>query len=163
MAGAREPSPGSISISDLTDAPGLAAAVADRIWRAWWEPYGASLADVEGALKEVASATDFPFTLLATRHGQFLGTVTAIQTDIHQRPDLGPCLAALWVEPQARRQRIAHMLMAAAMARLSSHGFTHVYLAAKPPLRPFYEAAGWSIIESDVGDDHLGVFVRALP
>ena len=152
-----------VSIDDLRDLPSHAAAVADRIWRAWWEPYGSSLADVEGALSEVMAAEGFPFTLVATRDGQFVGTVTAIQTDIHQRPDLGPCLAALWVEPAARRQGIARMLMAAVESRLSWHGFGKVYLSAKPPLREFYEAAGWALIESDVGDDHLGVFVRALP
>lgn len=152
-----------ISIGDLRDTPDHAATVADRIWRAWWGPDGSSLADVEGALGEVMAAEGFPFTLVARQGDQFVGTVTSIQTDIRQRPELGPCLADLWVEPAARRQGVAQMLMAAVLARLSSQGFSQVHLAAKPPLRAFYEAAGWSLVESDVGDDHLGVFVRALP
>lgn len=109
------------------------------------------------------AAQGFPFTLVATRDGQFVGTVTSIQTDIHQRPELGPCLAALWVEPAARGQGIAQQLIAAVLSRLASRGFRQVYLSAKPPLRHFYEAAGWSLMESNLGDDMLDVFVRALP
>jgi hypothetical protein len=76
--------------------------VADRIWRAWWEPSGATLADVEDALGAVIAAESFPFTLVALCGDRFVGTVTAIQSDIAARPDLGPCIAALWVEPEMR-------------------------------------------------------------
>lgn len=152
-----------VVIGDLRDAPEHSAMVADRLWRAWWEPYGEALSAVETALREVVAVEGFPFTLVATRGGRFMGTVTGIQLDIHERPDLGPCLAALWVEPEARRQGVAGMLVAAVLARLSGHGFGQVYLSAKPHLRGFYEASGWTLVESDVGEDHLHVFVRALP
>lgn len=152
-----------IAIDDLREVPEHGPTVADRLWHAWWKIDGRSLADVEAALGEVRSAQSFPFTLVATHEGQFVGTVTAIQSDIEERPDIGPCLAALWVEPEARKQGIAQRLIATVLERLSRHGFGQVYLSAKPHMSGFYLSNGWALVESDVGDERLGVFVRALP
>lgn len=152
-----------IEIDDLGEVPDHRPTVADRLWHAWWKADGRSLADVEAALGEVLIAPGFPFTLVATHQGQFVGTVTAIQSDIVERPALGPCLAALWVEPGARKQGIAQQLTATVLDRLSRHGFGQVYLSARPHMHSFYQSRGWTQIENDVGDDRLGVFVRALP
>ena len=153
-----------VSVGDLKHAPTHQATVADRIWNAWWRPNGASLNAVEVALRDVLTANDFPsFTLVASEDGRFLGTVTVIESDIAARPGLGPCIAALWVEGPARGRGIANMLVAAACRRLADGGSERVYLAAKPFLRGYYAGRGWSLLESDVGDDGLDVFVRALP
>ncbi|HTM79242.1 MAG TPA: GNAT family N-acetyltransferase, partial [Devosia sp.] len=87
-----------MSIVNLRDVPHMRAVVADRIWRAWWQPDGAALADVEQALGAVLDAHGFPFNLVATEDDKFLGTVTAIASDLAARPDLSPWIAALWVE-----------------------------------------------------------------
>ena len=138
------------------------ATVADRLWNAWWKGYGEALSDVEAALREVMEADAFPFTLVALQEGAFIGTVTGIQTDIHERPNLGPCLAALWVEPEARGHGVAAKLMSAVIARFEALGFDEVYLSAKPHLQGFYSAKGWGLIESDVGDEQLLIFRRDL-
>lgn len=148
-----------VEIVDLRDAREHFGAVADRLWRAWWD----HLSDVEAALQEVVDAEGFPFTLVATRDGRFVGTVTGIQSDIDERPDIGPCLAALWVEPEVRGQGIAEVLVARLLERFSAQGFKRVYLSAKPHLHGFYQARGWTLVESEVGQDRLGIFVRALP
>lgn len=137
--------------------------VADRIWRAWWEPSGATIADVEEALDAVLRAQDFPFTLVAHADGRFVGTVTAIQSDIAARPDLGPCIAALWVEPEMRGQGVGQDLVGAALRRLANLGQHQAYLAAKPHLHGYYVGCGWTLRERDVGDDGLDVFCRVLP
>lgn len=152
----------SVEICDLREAIEHRPALADRIWRAWWEPYGEPLSDVDAALDTVLSATEFPFTLVAIRDGTFIGTATSILSDIDARPHLGPCLAALWIEPEARGQGVAGMLIAAVLRRLSSQGFGQVYLSAKPHLRGFYERQGWTLVETDIDDDNQDVFVRAL-
>ncbi|WP_332685844.1 GNAT family N-acetyltransferase [Devosia sp.] len=153
-----------IDIHDLRQAPEYWATVADRIWKAWWRPYGAALTDVEVALADVARAANFPsFTLVAVGAGKFVGTVTALEDDIESRPDLGPCIAALWVESADRGHGIGASLVRAACDRLADAGFRRVYLGAKPPLRSYYSGHGWTLLESGVGGDDLDVFVRALP
>ena len=150
-------------ISSLRDHPRFRTDVSDRIWRAFWEPYDSSRADLDAALDEVVAAQGFPFTLVAHWGDQFAGTVTAIQSDISARPHLGPCIAALWVEPEARRQGVARQLVAAALHRLAELGHRQAYLPAKPHLRDFYVRGGWTLLEQQVGDDSLDVFARALP
>ena len=150
-------------IEDIREQLVFRSLVADRIWRAWWEPSGATLAEVEDALGAVIAAGDFPFTLIARSGDRFIGTVTAIQSDIADRPDLGPCIAALWVEPEARGQGVARGLVNAALLRLGQVGHTGAYLAAKPHLHGYYAARGWTVTERAVGDDRLDVFFRALP
>jgi predicted N-acetyltransferase YhbS len=149
-------------IGDLREQLVYRPLVADRIWRAWWEPSGATLADVEDALGAVIAAEDFPFTLVAHSGGRFVGTVTAIQSDIAARPDLGPCIAALWVEPEMRGQSVGQALVHVALERLAGLGRSEVYLAAKPPLHGYYADQGWTLRERGVGDDGLDVFARAL-
>lgn len=152
----------SMEIHDLRDAITHRPVVAERIWRAWWEPDGQSLSDVDEALDMVLSGADFSFTLVAVANGRFIGTATSIQTDIDARPELGPCLAALWVEPEARGHGVAGALISAVIERLASVGFSEAYLSAKPHMRGFYEKNGWTLIESDIDRDHQDVFVRVL-
>ena len=151
-------------IADVRNAPEYQDIVADRIWNAWWRPAGSELAEVQAALREVVAATRFPsFTLVASEGGRFVGTVTVIESDIAARPRLGPCIAALWVEAEARGRGIAAALMSAACRRLASPGFECAYLAAKPRLRAYYAARGWTLVETGIGEDNLDVFRRALP
>ena len=146
-------------IEDISERLVFRPLVADRIWRAWWEPSGANLAEVEDALGAVIAAENFPFTLVARSGDRFVGTVTAIQSDIAGRPDLGPCIAALWVEPEMRGQGVAQALVNAALRRLADVA----YLAARPPLHQYYASRGWMLRERNVGDDDLDVFARAVP
>lgn len=153
-----------MTLDDLRDIPSLRETVADRIWNAWWRPYGHALSAVEMALDDAMAAKDYPsFTLVAHEQGAFLGTVTVIADDIDARPQLGPCIAALWVDEGARGRGIAQALMAAACLRLSNTGFAVAYLSARRHLRDYYSPRGWTLLESDVGDDSLDVFSRALP
>lgn len=152
-----------LKIEDLRKRPDLFEVVADRIWKAWWQPYDEPPSDVHAALSEVVEAQDFPFSLVATIEGRFAGTVTAIDTDIDERPDLQPCLAALWVEPEKRGEGIAAALIDAVLHRVAAAGTSRIYLSAKPHLRGFYDAKGWTLMESKVGLDRLDIFLRALP
>ncbi|KKC39878.1 hypothetical protein WH87_04340 [Devosia epidermidihirudinis] len=149
-------------IRNLRDAPEHTADVADRIWQAWWRPAGAALEDVNAALADVVAAEAFPFTLVSVTEGVFSGTVTAVASDLDARPDLGPWIAALWVEPDCRGQGIAEALAAAALERLVELGYDLVYLCAKPKMRAYYATRGWQVQEQDVGTDGLDVFVRHL-
>lgn len=151
-----------MSILNLQDVPEHTAHVADRIWQAWWRPAGATLEAVEAALAEVLAADGFPFTLVSVTDGVFSGTVTAIASDLAERPDLGPWIAALWVEPDYRGNGIAEALVATALERLAKLGHGTVYLCAKPRMREYYARRGWQLLEQDVGADGLDVFQRRL-
>jgi len=136
--------------------------VADRIWDAWWRPDGLTLDDVRKALGEVVAASGFPFTLVAVEGGRFLGTVTAIMSDVEGRPDIGPCIAALWVEPEARGSGVGREMTRLALARLRGVGFNVAYLSARERMRAYYLAGGWQLAEQQVGRDSLDIFHTAL-
>lgn len=148
-----------MNIVDLRDAPQHFDAVADRIWRAWWEPNGAALADVETALSESLGPAGFPFSLIAVVDGVFAGTASAIASDLEARPNLGPWIAALWVEPTYRGQGVGEALILEAVARLRAQGFDKIYLCARARLRQYYLARGAMLLEQGVGGDELDIFV----
>jgi predicted N-acetyltransferase YhbS len=152
-----------VDIQNLRAAPQFRAQVADRIWRAWWEPHGASVEDVQHALGEVLESPGFPFTLVATEYGQFIGTVTAIVSDMAERPELSPWIAALWVEPDWRGQGVARALLDHAAHLLAGFGHATAYLCARPSLRPFYSGLDWRLIEENAGPHGLDIFVRHQP
>ena len=88
-------------ISDLRRYPAFFDTVADRIWRAWWEPSGHPLAYIASRLRENMEATPIPFALVAHDGERFLGTASVIESDLEERPQLTPWVAAVWVEEDA--------------------------------------------------------------
>lgn len=146
-------------IVDLREAPQHFATIADRLYRAWWADSGAALTDVEAALMGSLGATDFLFGLISNVEGDFAGTVSAIASDVAERPELGPWIAALWVEPERHGQGIGEQPMAHAVARLRRQGFEKVYLCAQASLRSYYLERGATLIEDCVGEDGLDIFV----
>jgi hypothetical protein len=80
----------SFTISDLRQCPAFFDTVADRIWRAWWEPGGYPLAHVATRLRESMSDTPIPFALVAHDGERFLGTTSVIESDLEERPQLTP-------------------------------------------------------------------------
>ncbi len=147
-----------VAIADLREVPDLAGVVAERVWRAWWQPHGVPLAALRDRLEESFGAAAIPSTWVAHRGGSFLGTVALIAGDVEQRPAFTPWAAALWVEPAARGAGLGTALAAHAAARAFAAGHDRVYLAATPENAPFYLRRGWSRVESGV--DGLDILVR---
>ena len=149
-----------MNILNLREAQQFVPIVADRLWQAWWRDNGSALADVEQALGEVLAAPAFPFTLVATVDDRFAGTVTAIASDMDDRPQYSPWIAALWVEPERRGSGIAQALVQQALQTLFDQGNSAVYLCAEPGLRRFYLADSWQLLEERAGTAELDIFVR---
>jgi len=147
-------------IVNLRDAPQFLPLVADRIWRAWGKSDGQSLAEAEQELTDVVAAIPFPFTLVALSNGIFAGTVTAIASDLDERPELTPWVAALWVEPEFRRAGIARDLVERAVQTMLAQGHAQVYLYAIPALQEFYLSLGWTLLEEKFGNYGIDIFVR---
>lgn len=152
--------PNDLRICNLKDEISYRDTVIDRIWNAFWRPYGAERVAVERALDDVLAADGFPFTLVAISGNRFAGTVIAIEHDVADRPDFRPCVAALWVEPEFRGVRLGHQLLKEVLGGLANAGFGQAFLPAKRPLRDYYLTMGWHLVEEGVGSDHLDIFKR---
>lgn len=152
--------PLAFTISDLRQRPEFFDSVADRIWRAWWEPNGHPLTYITGRLEENLRNTPIPLALLAHNGNTFLGTASVIASDLDERPGLTPWVAAVWVEERARGHGIGAALVDAAGRAAFALGFPRVYLCARTRMTSFYERLGWTLIEHGVGPHQLGVFIR---
>ena len=148
------------AIADLRECPQYFDIVADRIWQAWWKPHGHPLDDIRGRLRENMTPSPIPLALVAHQGGQFLGTASVIASDLAERPQLTPWIAAVWVEPQARHRGLGAALVDRATQACFDLGVARAYRCARPERHSFYERLGWTGIESDVGPSRLGVFIR---
>src|SRR5258705_4109709 len=134
--------------------------VADRIRQAWGRDGGRRLDYISGRLQENMNATAIPFALVANDGKSFLGTASVIASDLPERPQLTPWVAAVWVEEHARRRGVGGALVNRATLDCFALNVARAYLCARPRRTAFYERLGWSPIERDVGPHRLSVFIR---
>ena len=64
-----------------------------------------------GRLRENLNAAPIPLALVAHQGSAFLGTASVIASDLAERPQLTPWIAAVWVDPQARQHGIGAALV----------------------------------------------------
>ncbi|MGB3867715.1 MAG: GNAT family N-acetyltransferase, partial [Xanthobacteraceae bacterium] len=141
-----------ITISNLADRPEFFDSVADRIWRAWWQPHGVPLAYITARLKDGLGAAAMPRAFVAHDGETLAGTASVIASDLDERPQYTPWVAAVWIEPAFRSRLIGRKLIAHAARHALSAGAPKVYLTARPPRRSLYEELGWQVVEEGVGD-----------
>ncbi|WAJ27711.1 GNAT family N-acetyltransferase [Antarcticirhabdus aurantiaca] len=137
-------------ISDLRDVPQFVDVVSERIWREWWFQQGSTQAEIRARVAESLDARLIPFTLVAHREGVFVGTVSVIENDLAARPQYGPWVAAVFVEPERRGQGFGTALVTAATETGFLIGADRLYLCAAPTKSAFYERLGWCMTEADV-------------
>jgi GNAT superfamily N-acetyltransferase len=148
------------TISDLRQRPEFFGVVADRIWRASWKEIGYPLDYISCRLRENLNPEPLPIALVAHDGAKFLGTASVIASDLKERPQLTPWVAALWVEPHARARGVGGALVERAVRDCFALGIPRAYLCARPALTRFYERLGWIAVERDVGEHRLTVFIR---
>jgi N-acetylglutamate synthase-like GNAT family acetyltransferase len=148
------------TISDLRQRPAFFDTVADRIWQAWWKPDNHPFDLIAGRLRENMADTPIPLALVAHDGDSFLGTASVIPSDLAERPQLTPWIAAVWVEPQARQRGVGSALVNRAAQDCFALGFERAYLCARPQRSAFYEGLDWIPIERNVGPHRMIVFVR---
>jgi GNAT superfamily N-acetyltransferase len=148
------------TISDLRQRPEFFDTVADRIWRASWKNIGYPLEYISGLLCENMNAEPLPIALVAHDGAEFLGTSSVIASDLEQRPQLTPWVAAVWVEPHARLRGVGSALVERATRDCFALGIARAHLCARPALTGFYERLGWIPIERDIGEHGLTVFIQ---
>jgi N-acetylglutamate synthase-like GNAT family acetyltransferase len=148
------------TISDLRQFPEFFDIVAERIWQAWWKADGHPLDYISGRLRENLSDTPIPFALVAHDGETFLGTASVIASDLAERPQFTPWVAAVWVDPRARRRGVGAALVNRAALDCFALGVSRAYLCARPQRSGYYERLGWTSIERDVGRHRMGVLIR---
>lgn len=148
------------TISDLRDQPDFFDIVADRIWRAWWERHGVSLDQIHERLKENLGSAPLPTALVAHRGDVFAGTASLIVSDMEERPDYTPWVAAVWTEPAFRGAGIAPELIARAVDLGFSLGHPRLYLSSAIARLDYYRRLGWTPVEHGIGNFQLSVFIR---
>jgi GNAT superfamily N-acetyltransferase len=152
--------PLAFAISELRQQPEFFDSVADRIWQAWWKPNGYPLAYISGRLAENMQDAGIPLALVAHDDGIFLGTASVVASDLDERPEFSPWVAAVWVEESARGHGVGANLVDAAARACFQLGFARVHLCARARMTNFYERLGWTLIERRVGPHQLNVFIR---
>jgi N-acetylglutamate synthase-like GNAT family acetyltransferase len=105
------------------------------------------------------------FIALVAHDGEtFLGTASVIVSDLAERPQFTPRVAAVWVDPPARRRGVGAALVNRATQDCFALGVGRAYLCARPRRSGFYERLGWTSIERDVGHHRMSVLIRdAIP
>ena len=152
-----------ITLSNLQDRPEFFDTIADRIWRAWWQPHGVPLAYIAGRLEETITAASMPRAFVAHQGGVFAGTASVIASDLDERPQYSPWVAAVWIEPQFRSKRIGRRLIVHAADHAFNVGVPRVFLTARPARRSLYESLGWDMVEEGVSHRQLTIFKRDAP
>ena len=149
-----------VEVSDLRDRPELQATVADRLWTAWWRAEGSSLDEVTALVGASLGPQLVPTSFVAHDADRFLGTASLIVADLRIRPHYTPWLAAVWVEPDARRRGIGRAMVARVCAEAFAGGIDRVFLYCIPENTGFYVSLGWRLVEEDVGPSRVAILDR---
>jgi len=91
---------------------------------------------------------------------RFLGTISVIENDEDSRPQYAPWIAALWVEPEARRHGIGAALVERASASAFAAGAKRLYLLTRERRRAYYEELGWRVLEADAPEKGIHILIR---
>jgi GNAT superfamily N-acetyltransferase len=150
----------SIQIVPLTERPELVGMVAGWCHEAFASA-GTGIEAVEEAVRDHLTRDRFPFTLVALIDGRPCGCVHGVESELDDRPELEPFVAALYVVPAQRRGGVGTALLAAAEAHCAVAGFSRAYLCAWS--RPeWYERRGWRVLVQSVGEKCVPLMTRNL-
>lgn len=124
-----------------------ASLVARWLHAAWWADDGWSLPETEAFLRR-ATGPAAPCAFVAESDGAPIGTAMLDTDDLGARPDLGPWLASVWVEPAWRGRGVATALVSQVETAARALGYSRLWLFT-PDAAGFYAARGWQLAGSD--------------
>jgi predicted N-acetyltransferase YhbS len=99
-----------------------------------------------------------PTTLVAMAGDEPIGSVSIVERDMTTHPDLGPWLAAVYVEPLFRGRGVGSELVQRAVRRAAELGAKRVYLYTDDA-PAFYERLGWSTVSHENYEGHQVVIM----
>ena len=151
------------SIVDIRHCPEHAGLIAAWVHGEWWADSAVPPGEIAAWVRGCVAANGFPGVLVAVSDGSAIGSVFLHKTEAEDRPAYTPYLGALYVEPSARRQGVGRALVRAVERHAAGLGFGRLYLNAMPHRTSFYQALGWSVVESGYGVHGLDIMHRVLP
>jgi GNAT superfamily N-acetyltransferase len=154
---------GAFSVSDLRQRPEFFDTISSRVWQAWWNPRGFPLKYIAGRLREHLDTNPVPFALVAHDGPTFKGSTLVIESDMDDRPQYSPWVAAVWVDAEYRKRGVGAALIEHAAQSAFAVGICRIYFCATRLNRNFYLKRAWTKIEEDVGERLMTVMVRDRP
>ncbi len=120
-----------LRIELLADHP-EALPILKELFESEWELYYgvAGPGNAESEIKESASRTGLPITLVAILDGNICGTAALKMESVTTYPDYFPWLAGLLVVPAYRRQGIGEQLIVAIELLAKKLGYKEIYVGA---------------------------------
>lgn len=109
-------------------------------------------------LTEAAGKSGVPTIFIAVEGPGLIGSAALVKSDMRERPELSPWLAAVYVKPERRRNGIASALIARVETEATSLGVEKLYLVTEHQ-EQFYEHRGWDWMEHA---DHDGIPVAIM-
>jgi predicted N-acetyltransferase YhbS len=150
-----------MQIVELSRVQEQLSVVAAWIHNAFWQDSGQPVAFIEGLLAEHLAGKPIPATLVAVDDGVPVGSVCLIESDMAERPNLTPWLAALYVLPAHRKREIGSQLIIRLVDHVANVGVDRVYLSADDQVG-FYARHGFEIVETGVGLHRLTIMRRQI-
>eukprot|EP00808_Paulinella_micropora_P007539 g71652.t1 len=98
-------------------------------------------------LSEHALKQGWPFSLVAVRGNELLGTVSLDTEDMSTRRDLSPWLVCMLVKPAFRGQGVAKLLLQEFTRRARARGPDFIHLWCKPNQTGIYSKYGFQKME----------------
>ena len=144
-------------ISDFREHQHYGSTIADRVWNAWWKSAGRPVSDVERHMLEMADDRPLPMAVVAHNERRYLGSAFLIHSDMEERSQYSPWVAAVWVETAERKRGVGRALIGEAAKIAGFLGYRAAYICCRPELERFYSAIGWKIIEQAAGAKRLSV------
>jgi GNAT superfamily N-acetyltransferase len=92
-----------------------------------------------------------PLCLVAVEGTRCVGTISIFDDDLHQRPDLTPWLAALYVAPSHRNRGIGGILHAHLLRVARGLGIQRLYLHTETAAE-YYRRKGWRFLFRTMND-----------
>ncbi len=99
-----------------------------------------------------------PTTFVALAGETLLGSASLVEHDMHDRRELSPWLASVFVAPTHRRQGVGSRLVERVVAEAGALGVKRLYLFT-PDREAWYASLGWSLVERTSYMDHPAVIM----
>ena len=144
-----------IKIVFLKDQPSFV----DEVAGLWYEEWGNESNENDRERKRLsvvrnAQKNQIPFVLIAMIDNELAGSASVFETDLKNRPELGPWLAAVVTKQQYRKLGVAEKLTSAVITECKRLGYTRIYLRTEKA-DGYFSRLGWKMMHDTIDEKGL--------